>query len=76
MTTEKEYRQAKRLLYICIAFLGLSLVLLVRISYDYIVDNGAAHNIASAIINLALFTVLTIRNRKIVKEYEEQNRKD
>lgn len=71
MTTEKEYRQAKRLLYICIAFLVLSVVLLVRISYDYIVDNGAVHNITSAIINLALFTVLTIRNRRIVKDYEQ-----
>ena len=71
MITEKEYRQAKRLLYICIAFLVLSVVLLARIGYDFIVDNGAVHNIASAIINLALFTVLTIRNRRIVKDYEQ-----
>ena len=75
MITEKEHRQAKRLLYICIAFLVLSVVLLARIGYDYIVNNGAAHNFASAIINLALFTVLTIRNRRIVKEYKEQNKK-
>ena len=74
MTTEKEYRQAKRLLYICVAFLVLSVVLLVSISYDYIVDKGAAHNLTYAIINLALFTVLTISNRRIVKEYDEQKK--
>jgi len=70
MEKEKNYRIAKRVYYGCRVMLVLSIVLLLWVGYDYLVNKVYTHRIEIAIINIALFTTLMRRNKKIKDEYE------
>jgi len=72
MTTEKQYRMAKRLYYFICVLLPLCVCLLLWNGYDYLRGNEEMHNVASSLLSTCLFTVLLIRNRKIKKDYESK----
>lgn len=74
MITEKEYRMARRIVAVCCAMLVLAIGLFVWVVADYCSGNAEAHNFASVIINIVLFTSLIVVNRKKVKEYESENK--
>jgi len=72
MKTEKEYRLAKKLFYFCCVILPLCVCLLLWIGYDYLKGDDEILNVVLSLISTCLFTVLLIRNKKIMKDYESQ----
>ena len=77
MITENEYKVARRIVAVSWAMLVLAIGLLVWVLVDYFTGDAKAHNFASVIINIALFTTLIVHNRKKIKQYKsETNRHD
>ncbi|MDO4496750.1 MAG: hypothetical protein Q4B58_02790 [Bacteroidales bacterium] len=64
---DNQKKIAKRILYVCYAMLPLSLGLLAKIGYDYWQGNAEMHNVAGAVINVALFSALIFQNRRVLK---------
>ena len=72
MITEKEYKVARRIVAVSWAMLVLAIGLLVWVLVDYFTGDAKAHNFASVIINIALFTTLIVHNRKKIKQYKSE----
>ena len=70
MITENEYRTARRIVAVCSAMLVLVMGLLVWV----ISRDADAHNLASIIINISLFTFLIVHNRKKINQYKKENK--
>ena len=73
MITENEYKVARRIVAVSWAMLVLAIGLLVWVLVDYFTGDAKAHNFASVIINIALFTTLIVHNRKKIKQYKSEN---
>lgn len=74
MVTEREYKIAKRSCVLCAIMITLATILICIIAYNYIINSESVHThqFGIAIIDIALFITLLIRNRKIVKEWKEK----
>lgn len=67
MRTEKEYKIAKRTLWICKAMLVLLTCYLPWLAYEYYKGCADLHQLGVIAIDIALFAILVIRNKKILK---------
>lgn len=73
MITENEYKVARRIVAVCWAMLVLAIGLLVWVLVDFFSGDAKAHNFASVIINIALFSTLIVHNRRKIRQYESEN---
>lgn len=75
MITERMNKRARHVYYVCALLLALSTILLGWVLYDYLVlGDDVVEKLVPAIIDILLFAVLMIRNKKTMNKYESQNR--
>ena len=60
----------RRIYMVCCAMLGLSIIMLMWVGYDSMVNKVYTHNILVAILNTLLFVNLVRLYRKKIKENE------
>ena len=60
----------RRIYMVCCAMLGLSIIMLMWVGYDSMVNKVYTHNIVVAILNTLLFVNLVRIYRKKIKENE------
>ncbi|MDO4950246.1 MAG: hypothetical protein Q4E55_08850, partial [Bacteroidales bacterium] len=76
MITEKMYKMARRIYYVCALLMVPSVILFGWILYGYLAHNENVGNLVPAVIDILLFAVLMIRNKSIMNKYESRNRED
>ncbi|GEM_PF-6590710 len=76
MVTEKNYKLARHVYYVCALLLVPSIILLGWILYDYLAHNADKSNLVPAIIDILLFAVLMVRNKRIMNRYEAQKQNE
>ncbi len=64
---DRNIKMAKRIYYICSVLFVLSLGLLGWVAYDYFHGNASFRDLVTVILNVCLFGVISLRNRKVAQ---------